>query len=127
MLKSPLDPNYKLIKRIIAIEGDVVTTLPPYPDREVVVPQGHVWIEGDDHYNSDDSNIYGPVPRALIESRLNGILYPPERYGTIKPPELPETRAGPAFRRAMAAFEREKVRQERVLLYEGPRPSSEPQ
>ncbi|KAH6915023.1 peptidase S24/S26A/S26B/S26C [Coprinopsis sp. MPI-PUGE-AT-0042] len=124
MLKSPLDPNYKLIKRIIAVEGDVVNTLPPHPRKQVVISEGHVWIEGDDHYNSDDSNIYGPVPLGLIESRLNGILYPFDRYGAIKPPEIPEVRAGPAFRRAMAAFEREKTRQERVLrcATHGPKP-----
>ena len=35
-----------LVKRILALEGDVVKTLPPYPDQEIVVPQGHVWVEG---------------------------------------------------------------------------------
>ena len=35
-----------LVKRILALEGDIVKTLPPYPDQEIVVPQGHVWVEG---------------------------------------------------------------------------------
>jgi inner membrane protease subunit 2 len=35
-----------LVKRILAMEGDIVKTLPPYPDREVHIPQGHVWVEG---------------------------------------------------------------------------------
>jgi len=35
-----------LVKRILALEGDVVKTLPPYLDQEIVVPEGHVWVEG---------------------------------------------------------------------------------
>jgi len=77
--RSPEDPNRILIKRILATEGDIVKTLPPYPDREVLVPKGHVWIEGiyscvsdhptthtrvlsgDEHFLSDDSNRFGAV------------------------------------------------------------------
>lgn len=77
--RSPEDPKRILIKRILATEGDIVKTLPPYPDREVLVPKGHVWIEGiyhyisdhpttyisvllgDEHFLSDDSNRFGAV------------------------------------------------------------------
>ena len=76
--RSPENPNRVLIKRILAIEGDTVRTLPPYPDAEVKIPQGHVWVEGkylltgflssfiefilgDEHFVSDDSNRFGPV------------------------------------------------------------------
>jgi len=45
-LKSPQDPKLWIIKRIIALEGDLVQTLPPYSIREVRVPPGHVWVEG---------------------------------------------------------------------------------
>ena len=38
-----------------------VKTLPPYPDMEVVVPEGHGWLEGDAPFNSEDSNHFGPV------------------------------------------------------------------
>jgi inner membrane protease subunit 2 len=43
---SPLNPGRPLVKRIIALEGDAVRTLPPYPVSEVLVPFGHVWVEG---------------------------------------------------------------------------------
>ena len=75
--RSPEDPKRILIKRILATEGDIVKTLPPYPDREVLVPKGHAWIEGiytyisdhpttyillgDEHFLSDDSNRFGAV------------------------------------------------------------------
>jgi len=59
--RSPENPNRILVKRILALEGDVVKTLPPYPDQEIVVPEGHVWVEGDEPFFSDDSNRFGPV------------------------------------------------------------------
>ncbi|KAF6762733.1 peptidase S24/S26A/S26B/S26C [Ephemerocybe angulata] len=113
-LKSPLDPKYKLIKRIVAEEGDTVKTLPPYPLKEVKIPQGYVWVEGDDPFNSDDSNMFGPVPRALIESKLVFLIWPPSRVGKLEEPKLPLSGTGPTFRRAMAAFERAHARQSRV-------------
>jgi inner membrane protease subunit 2 len=35
-----------LVKRILALPGDRVHTLPPYPDQVVTVPPGHAWVEG---------------------------------------------------------------------------------
>ena len=34
------------------------------------VPRGHVWLEGDNIENSHDSRMFGPVPKALIKSRV---------------------------------------------------------
>ena len=44
--RSPSDPTRMLVKRIIAIEGDVVKTRPPCLEPKVSVPTGHIWIEG---------------------------------------------------------------------------------
>jgi signal peptidase I len=46
LFRDPLDSKKMLVKRIVAVAGDVVKTLPPYPDAEVFVPEGHVWVEG---------------------------------------------------------------------------------
>ena len=35
----------------------------------VQVPQGHVWLQGDNTLNSTDSRHYGPVPYALLSAK----------------------------------------------------------
>ena len=77
--RSPQECGKLLVKRLIALPGDKVAslkpilvssapsdtnqvkTLPPYPDTEVIVPEGHGWLEGDAPFNSEDSNHFGPV------------------------------------------------------------------
>ncbi|KAF9452433.1 LexA/Signal peptidase [Macrolepiota fuliginosa MF-IS2] len=115
-LRSPDDPRRILIKRIVALEGDTVKTRTPYPEPEVKIPQGHVWVEGDESFRTDDSNLFGPVPAALIQSKLVRILWPPDRFGPISEPMIPSHRSGPAYRHAMDAIERKKTRQARVKV-----------
>ncbi|KAI0758305.1 peptidase S24/S26A/S26B/S26C [Irpex lacteus] len=123
-LRSPSDSKL-IVKRLIALPGDVVSTLPPYPDAEVRLPEGHVWVEGDEPFHSEDSNTFGPVPLGLIDSRLDTILWPPNRYGPIVNPDLSkeqqrrrERNRGPAWRREMDEFDRERRRQARVAKAE---------
>ncbi|CAG8752987.1 3587_t:CDS:2, partial [Dentiscutata heterogama] len=59
-VSAPDDPDKVITKRIIALEGDTVFTLPPYPDKFLRIPNGHCWVEGDDVYHSKDSNTFGP-------------------------------------------------------------------
>jgi signal peptidase I len=42
----------------------------------VVVPDGHVWLEGDNPSNSSDSRHYGPVPASLIVGRVLFRIWP---------------------------------------------------
>jgi signal peptidase I len=45
--------------------------LPPrLPPNALVVPQGYIWLEGDNSLNSTDSRYYGPVPSALVKGRV---------------------------------------------------------
>ncbi|KAI0347369.1 LexA/Signal peptidase [Trametopsis cervina] len=119
-LRAPSDSKL-IVKRIIALPGDTVKTLPPYPDFEVVIPEGHMWVEGDEPFKSEDSNTFGPVPLALVDSRLHTIVWPLDRMGPIPNPDLSQEAArqrnlqrGPAWRKEMDEFARARKRQARV-------------
>ncbi len=45
-LISPKDPEQKIIKRVVALQGDVVSTL-GYKKQFVKIPEGFCWVEGD--------------------------------------------------------------------------------
>lgn len=81
---SPKNPQQKIIKRVIGIEGDFIKTL-GYKNRFVRVPDGHLWIEGDHHGHSFDSNTFGPVSLGLIHGRASHIIWPPSRWQRIEP------------------------------------------
>ena len=62
---SPKDPSDHLIKRVIAVEGDNVKSKRDYKEAIVKIPQGHIWVEGDNKKNTVDSNEYGPVSKVV--------------------------------------------------------------
>lgn len=82
--RSPTNPNVIAIKRIVAMEGDELSTKAPYPVSTAKVPRGHVWVEGDGPPGSSlDSNTYGPVSKMLITGTVTGIVYPFHKFGSI--------------------------------------------
>lgn len=83
--RSPMHPEVVAVKRVVALEGDVVTTKPPYPFATVRVPTGHVWVEGDGPSGSSlDSNTYGPVSKRLLTGRVTHVLYPLRKFGAVR-------------------------------------------
>ncbi|XP_055446348.1 mitochondrial inner membrane protease subunit 2 isoform X19 [Bubalus kerabau] len=89
MVISPKNPEQKIIKRVIALEGDIVKTM-GHKNRYVKVPRGHIWVEGDHHGHSFDSNSFGPVSLGLLHAHATHILWPPKRWQKLEsvlPPE----------------------------------------
>ncbi len=100
LCRSPMDPSRMVIKRVVALPGEIVEhrvseeSYLAQDDEDVVegvqekkkrtiVPEGHVWVEGDNPKTSKDSNIYGPIPIGLIRGTSKYIVFPLERLGSI--------------------------------------------
>lgn len=100
----PLDRSKSFIKRVIALPGEMVEirqgvvkvnghTLPePYvPARyedlsdygPVRVPSDAYFVMGDHRISSNDSRIFGPVPRRFIYGRAVFAYWPVDHIGTL--------------------------------------------
>ncbi|XXG61636.1 hypothetical protein AAC387_Pa05g0197 [Persea americana] len=89
IVRSPENPRKTITKRITGMEGDTITFAggPGQEDRwkTVVVPKGHVWVQGDNVFASNDSRNFGPVPYALIQAKALIRIWPPSAFGSLKP------------------------------------------
>lgn len=91
------DPRQDLIKRVIGVSGDEIRVQdgnlfvngelqnepyvnPELPDMSFygpeTVPEGHVFMMGDNRANSQDSRFFGPVPEENIEGEAFLLFWP---------------------------------------------------
>lgn len=109
VVRSIGDPNVRMVKRVVALEGDSVMKR---RDRrlkgngkgsaEIVVPYGHVWLEGDNSSTSSDSNRYGTFPLGLLVGRVERVV----RFGSQFTPLFVQTeRVERGDTRAIVDFE----------------------
>ncbi|KAK9268416.1 hypothetical protein L1049_000166 [Liquidambar formosana] len=88
LVRSPENPRKIVTKRILGMEGEKVTFLvdPKNSDRcqTLVVPKGHIWIQGDNIYASNDSRNFGTVPYGLIQGKVFCRVWPPSGFGYLE-------------------------------------------
>jgi len=109
VFRFPENPKRPFIKRLIAVGGDrveirqghvLVNGQPPasppvqgfsylnqgqfgQEDEEVSVPEGMLYVLGDNSSSSHDSRFWGFVPRRLVIGKAVYIFWPPRRLRTL--------------------------------------------
>jgi signal peptidase I len=104
VFESVQGDDQDLIKRVVGLPGDEISVRggkllvngepqrEPYvnersPDRSfyapTTVPKGHVFAMGDNRANSQDSRVFGPVPKENIEGEAFLRFWPPDRIGLL--------------------------------------------
>lgn len=83
---KPSDPDYRVCKRITGMPGDIIL-IDPSSSSELIntpvecvkndgfnkyikVPEGHVWVTGDNLCHSLDSRSYNVLPMGLIRGKI---------------------------------------------------------
>lgn len=80
VVRSPMNPNTFICKRIVALPGDSVKM----SFFSKTVPNGHVWLLGDNRSNSTDSREFGALPIGLIIGRVIYRVWPFSRIKKFK-------------------------------------------
>ena len=105
----PRDPEQEYIKRVVGLPGDVVKIsggnvyvnemqlIEPYiaaaprTEGEWNVPQGYIFVLGDNRNNSQDSRNFGAVAMENVIGKAIFIYWPPTDWGMIPSPKAEAT------------------------------------
>lgn len=73
----------------IAIDEPYLTDVRTYAGTDalpVQIPEGYVWVMGDNRSNSGDSRYFGPIPVSSIQYRVTFVYWPPDAFRRIERP-----------------------------------------
>jgi len=73
VISNKFSGDYHVCKRIIGMGGDILLDK---HNRKTTVPEGHVWLEGDNTTVSVDSRLYGPVPENMLIGKVIYRIFP---------------------------------------------------
>lgn len=76
VLEHPERPGYEMVKRLVALPGDMV-------DERRLGPEEH-WVRGDHPEGSTDSRDFGPVSEEALKARVLLIYGPRERRRLLR-------------------------------------------
>ncbi len=77
---SPVNPGQTICKRVAGLPGDrMVIGTPPWHG-EVIVPPGHVWLLGDNPWNSSDSRKYAVCLKSFFFFFVKTIPHTTQRF-----------------------------------------------
>ena len=76
--QNPFKPGFTLVKRVLFLEGELAKFYSQDKQKyiEVIVPEGHIWVEGDNKENSNDSRHFGPISLGLVEGICRYRVWP---------------------------------------------------
>jgi signal peptidase I len=101
VFRFPRNPEQEYIKRIIGLPGDEVMiagrqvkvnglvlsepyiAAPPRYESYWKVPEGSLFVLGDNRNNSSDSHTWGPVPMENVVGRAIYVYWPPSEWGRV--------------------------------------------
>ncbi len=101
----PRDPEQEYIKRVIGLPGDYIKisggmvyvngepirepyiAAEPRYQNEWHVPEGTLFVLGDNRNSSSDSHNWGPVPLEYVIGKAVFVYWPPQQWGLIDHPQ----------------------------------------
>jgi signal peptidase I len=79
----------------VRLEEPYIRANPDYTVEPLVVPEGHVYVLGDNRRNSQDSHVFGPLPVEQIVGVAFLSYWPLDRFGFMSHPSYPAAAATP--------------------------------